>query len=191
MSTPYEILAAPFTAYLASANTAEPTDLTSTSGYTLIGTNGNANYDEDGVHLKHADKQSDFRGLGKTGVLKTWRQEEDLSVEFTVYDMTVENYAKALNNLAVTTIGASGGVTAAKSTPMLQGYDVALFALLLRSSYNALGDSFVTQYWIPVVAQAATPEPVFKKGEPAGLKFEFKALQDLTNGFGKYRIQTA
>jgi hypothetical protein len=75
---------------------------------------------------------------------------------------------------------------------MNQGYDVALFALLARSrSASPYGDAWNLQYWVPVCYQSDEPEVVYKKGEPAGLKVKFMALQDATNGFGVVRAQTA
>lgn len=196
MSTPYEILACPgLTAYTAVPNTAKP-DVGAVSGspftsYTKLGANGADNYDEDGVVVKHDQDIKTFRGLGKTGDLKAWREKEGLAVEFTIYDMTLEAYQKAMNNQAITTVAASSGISGSKAMPLLQGYDVQLFALLLRGNASPYGDGWNCQYWLPVVFQNESPQPVFKKGVPAGLKMSFMALQDSTNGFGKFEAQTA
>lgn len=193
MSTPYEVLAAPFDVWLAAANTAETQVDTAPSGsWTKLGANGADNYNEDGVTVTHEQNIETFRGLGKTGSLKAWRTEEDLKVEFTLHDVTIEQYKKALNDNSITTVAAGSGVPGSKRISNIQGYDVSLFALLARSrSASPYGDSWNFQYWIPVCYQSESPEPVYKKGEPAGLKLVFMALQDSTNGFGVVRAQTA
>ena len=192
MSAPYEIIAAPFTAYLAAANTAKPNvDTTPPVAWTKLGANGADNYDEDGVHITHDQNVEMFRGLGRTGAMKVWRTEEMVSVEFTVYDLTSDQYAKMLNNQTVTTVAAASGIPGAKKFNLNAGYDVTLVALLLRGGYSPYGDSWNTQYWLPVCWQDGNPEPTHKKGEPAGLKLSYKTIQDSSNGFGLYEAQNA
>lgn len=192
MSSPYEILAGPATVWVAAANTAETQIDTAPSGsWTKLGANGADNYDEDGVMIGHDQTLEQFRGLGKTGNLKTWRTEEDVRLEFTLYDITMEQYRKAINDNAITTVAAGVGVPGSKRISNAQGLDVALFAVLARVSYSPYNDGLNFQVWLPVAYNASSPELVYKKGEPAGLKFEFKAIQDQTNGLGVVRAQTA
>lgn len=192
MSSPYEILAAPMTIYLAAANTAEPdVDEAPGGSWTKIGTTGDGNYDEDGVQYHANQELSFFRPLGSTGRRKSWRTEEDPMLEFTVYDLTAEQYRKALNDASITTVAAGSGTPGSKRLSLKQGYDVTQFAVLARASYSPYGDGWNMQYWLPVCVQGGSPEPVFKKGEPAGLKFEMEVLDDPTNGFGVVRFQTA
>jgi len=51
-------------------------------------------------------------------------------------------------------------------------------ALLVRGNVSGYGDGFKSQYEIPVCFQSGSPEPVYTKGEPAGLALEFTALED-------------
>ena len=194
MSTPYEILApAGLTAYLAAANTTEPNvDATPPAAtWFKLGTNGTENYDEGGLSVKQGQSIKTFTGLGSTAATKAWRESEQQEVGFTMYDLTAEQYAKALNGVSVTTVVAAAGVPGSKWIPLLQGYEVTLFALLLRGNVSPYGDSMNLQYWMPMVYQAESPEPTSKKAEPMGLKLNWMNLKDLTNGFGKFRPQTA
>jgi hypothetical protein len=192
MSAPYEILAAPMDIYVAAANTAEPAvDAAPGGSWTLLGTTGDGNYDEDGVQITHAQELEFFRPLGSTGRRKSWRTEEDPKVEATVYDITAEHYRRALNDAAITTVAAGSGIPGSKRLALKQGYDVTTLALLLRADSSPYGDGWKMQYWIPLAVNASSPEPVYKKGEPAGLKFEWEVLDDVTNGFGVVRFQTA
>lgn len=193
MSAPYEILAGPVTAYVAAANTAiVQVDTAPGGSWTKLGTSGSDNYNEDGVTVTHEQTIEAFRALGTTGNRKAWRTEEAVMVEFTVHDLTAEQYKKALNDASITTTAAGSGIPGHKSIPMLQGHNVSLYALLLRTeSQSPYGDSMNAQYWVPVCYQDENPEVVYKKGEPAGLKFKFASLEDATNGFGVYDAQTA
>lgn len=192
MSAPLEIIAAPLTAYLAAANTAKPdVDDAPSGSWTKLGSNGSCNYDEEGLKVTHEQNVEYFRGLGCTGNLKAWRTEESLMYELTLYDLRVEQYAKVLNDLTVTTTAAGVGIPGSKDIDLLLGYDVTVFSILLRGSDSPYGDAYNVQYWSPKVVMDANPEPVWKKGEPAGLALKFTALQDATDGFGVFEAQNA
>lgn len=192
MSAPYEIVAAPMTIYLAAANTAEPdVDDTPGASWTKLGATGDGDYDEDGVQFHHNQELSFFRPLGSTGRRKVWRVEEDPMLELTVYDLTAEMYKLALNQQTITTVAAGSGTPGSKRFSLKQGYDVTQFALLARADYSPYGDGWKLQYWLPLCVNGGAPEPVYKKGEPAGLKLEVEVMDDATNGFGVVRFQTA
>lgn len=193
MPAPLEIFAGPFTAWLAVANTAEPLDLDTAPvvAWSKLGANGSLNYDEDGVTISNDEAIEYFRGLGGTGRRKAWRTEEDLMVSLKVYDLTAEAMAIATGN-TMTTVAAGASISGAKTVGLNKGPVVKTNALLLRSdSGSPYGDTFKTQLWIPVVSINSVGDIVFSKGEPAGLELEFAAMYDPTDGFGKFRAQTA
>ena len=193
MPAPLEIFASPFTVWRASAGTAKPLDLDAapSGSWSKIGTRGSDGYDEDGVTLSHDEALSYFRGLGKTGRLKAWRQEEDPAVDFKVYDLTAEAMAIATGN-TVTSTSAGASVSGAKSVNLAKGLTVATHALLIRSDAGSpYGDDYKTQLWIPLAVIDSVDTIEFKKGEPAGLAFSFAILQDDTNAFGEFRAQNA
>ena len=194
MATPYEIMAAPFTAWTAAANTTIPANMDAdpSGSYTALGANRSANYGEDGVTVGGDQTIATFSGLGKTGPLKAWRTMELRTVEFTVYDVRPETVTNALNRAALTTVASASGVSGRKEVSLLLGYDVATFCLYLKSdNYSPYSDSLYTDYWLPLCWQDDVPSMVWKKGEPAGVKMVVKTLQDLTNGFGKFRAENA
>ncbi len=193
MPAPLEIFAAPFTVWRAAAGTSKPVDLDAapSGSWSKIGTRGSDGYDEDGVTISHEEAMSFFRGLGKTGRLKAWRNEEDPAVEFKVYDTTAEAMAIATGN-TVTTTSAGASTSGAKSVNLHKGYDVEQHALLIRSDAGSpYGDDYKTQLWIPLAVIESVDSIVFKKGEPAGLAFKFAVLQDESNAFGEFRAQNA
>lgn len=187
MSAPYEIVAAPLTLYLAAVGTAFPAVNAAPAGtWTKLGTSGDKNY-EGGVTVTHEQTTTTFTPGGGTAPRKAWRTEEALRIAVTLVDLSPEQYAKILNDVAVTT---TAGPPATKDFNLLQGLDVARFALLARGKSPVL-DTVNAQYQVPIVIQSGNPEPVYQKGEPAGLAIEFMALEDAALGFGKLMIQTA
>jgi hypothetical protein len=190
--TPFEVIAAPYTIYIAPIATAQP-DVSQVPpvAWKKLGTSGNLNYDDSGVTITHDQTVVEWTPVGLTAPRKAFRTEEHVIVEFNLIDMTAAQYAYILNNATVATVVAGVMIGGASKVPLLQGPDVAQWALLARSDQSAAGPAWNSQYYIPVVFQNAAPAPVYKKGDPAGLKCEFRALYDATNGFGQYVSQTA
>ena len=75
-----------------------------------------------------------------------------------------------------------------------KGAQVATMALMLRSGVSPYGDAMSLQYELPNCFQSGNPQPAFRKGEPAGLEFEFTGLKDPNaateaESFGRLVIQ--
>jgi hypothetical protein len=197
MGAPFEIVAQPFTVYLAPTGTAFPDiDETPAVAWVKLGSSGDLNYTEDGVTLTHNQSIEKFRALGSTGPRKAFRTDEELHISLVVADLTLENYAKALEHNTVTTTAAGAGVPGSKKLGLSRGLGVERLALLVRSPNGPYGDGFAMQYEVPIAVQVAEPEVVFVKGEPAGLAFEFEALEDPAASvdeerFGRVVAQTA
>ena len=187
--TPYEVVAGPLTVYVAPVGTAFPAVNAAPGGsWFELGTNGTKNYDEKGVTVSHQQTLNPWRAAGGTGVRKVFRSAEDLLIEFELVDLTVEQYAKILNDATVTT---TAGPPATKSFNLQQGLTVKSFALLARGSSSAYGDTLPAQYQVPACYQAGNPQPIYAKGAPAVLALSFGALEDVTNGYGVYLAETA
>lgn len=176
---PFEIVAAPFTLWLAPVGTAFPAiDAAPAVAWIKVGTSGDRNYSDDGVTVAHSQNIEQARPVGATGPVKAWRTEEDLMIRLTLWDITLEQYAVALNGNEVSTTAAGVGTAGFKEIGLSQGQEVTAYALLARG-LSAYGDGYAAQYEVPRCYQSASPEPVFTKGEPAGLELEFTALEDL------------
>ena len=159
------------------------------ANWVKLGTSGSKDYDEEGVVLHAEQDIAEFFGLGGTGPQKAFRNREGFWVTFNLHDATLESFKQALNQSAITTLA---GPPAEKTIPLLQGATVVTRALLVRSSVSAYADSAnVTQLWIPLAYQRANLEAAFKKNEARGLAMDWRALQDVTNGFGKLHMPTA
>lgn len=192
---PFEIIAAPFSVYAAPVGEAFPLiDAAPAGNWALIGTSGDENYSEDGVTVVHSQTIEKVRTAGTTGGRKAFRTAEDMMVRLTLLDMSLEHYNKALNDNAVATTAAGVGTAGFKALNLYRGLDVALMALLVRGEVSPEGDSWKSQYQIPVCFQSGSPEPVFRKGNPVGLALEFDVLEDpsaasAAEKFGKLIVQ--
>lgn len=180
MSTePFSLIVGPFEVYLAPVGTAFP-DVDTAPGvaWSLLG-EGSKDITEDGVTVTHDQniEHDNFRGLGTTGSRKAVRTSEDLMIEFTLANLTLEQYSYAMNGASVVSTPAGSGTPGTRSIALHQGADVATFAMLVRGP-SAYGDGWNCQYQVPRCYQSDNPAPQFNKGEPAGLKFAFRALED-------------
>lgn len=191
-TAPFEIMAVPFTAYLAPVDEARPDLADAPAGnWAVLGTNSSKSITEDGVTITHEQTVERFYVVGSTAPQKAFRTQEELMAAFSIADMTAEQYAKVLNGPTVTDTAAGSGTAGVRDFNLLRGLDLQERGLLLRSAYSPYADAFEMQYWIPRCFQNGNPAPVFKKGEPAMLETEWVALesQTSTNGFGKFEAQ--
>jgi hypothetical protein len=170
-------------------------DNSPSGNWAKLGSSGKKDYSEDGITINHEQTLNQFRSLGSTGPRKVSRSEENLTVTGVLEDLTLEQYAKILNDVSVSSGTTSGSGADIKEITTRQGLDVSLFALLIRIP-NAYGDSWQAQVQIPRVYQSDNPSPVFSKDEKAGLAFTFTALEDENAStdaerFGKIVHQTS
>ena len=194
MAAPYELMAGPWTAWLADAATAEPADLDTAPpvDYVKLGASGSLNYSEDGITISEEQALEYFRGLGSTARRKAWRTEEDVMVGLTVHDFTAETIAIAKNGNAITSVAAGASTSGAKRVALYKGSQVTSYALLVRSDAGSpYGDEFKAQLWIPNVVVDSVGETSIEKGVPLGFAFSFAALFDDNDELGAFRLQNA
>jgi len=177
-SLPYEIIAAPFTVWFAPVGTAFPLiDAAPAAPWAKVGSSGDLNYLDEGVKVSHSQTMSLFRALGDAGSRKAFRTEEDLLIGLSLADLTLEQYAHALNSNPVTTVAAGAGTAGYKKLGLSRGFSVATMALLVRGP-SPYGEDWTLQFEVPRAAQTGNPEPVMRKGEPVALALEWTALVD-------------
>lgn len=176
-SLPYEIIAAPYDVWFAPVGTAFPdVEITPPAPWAKVGSSGNLNYFDEGVTVAHAQTIEKFRALGDAGSRKVFRTEEDLMVRLLLADVTLEQYAHALNSNTVTDVPPSTQA-GYRYIGLSRGFSVATVALLVKGPSPYLEDG-VLQFEIPRAAQSGQPEAVFRKGTPVGLALEWTALVD-------------
>jgi hypothetical protein len=188
-TSPFEIIAGPATVYLAPTGTAFPLiDAAPSGSWSQLGkTEGGVTvtYDYD-IELLMVDQNS--------GPQKAIRTEEHLIVAFSLAELSLEQYAKALNNATVTDTPPGGGTAGFRFFKTRQGFDVALFAMLVRGPSPYM-NAFM-QYEIPVVCQTGAPTISFVRDDKSVLELEWEAIEDRAaatdaDRFGVLRAQDA
>lgn len=180
MSTPYEIIAAPLTLWLAPVGTAYPLiNAVPAVAWVKIGTSGDNNYSDDGVTVSHNQSFEQARPAGSLGPRKAFRTEEDQVISLTLWDMTLEQVQLALGGVMPTTTAAGVGQPGIKKIGLSRGRSVKEYALLARGASPYQDETMSMQWEVPRVYQSGSPETAFKKGTPAGVALEFTALEDL------------
>jgi hypothetical protein len=187
--TPFEIIGAPLTLWVAPLGTAFPLiNAAPAVAWTRLGTNGDRSYENGGITVSHSKTYSKVRTAGASGPVKAFLDEEDLMFRVTLLDLTLEQYANALNGNIVTTVAPGVGVQGTKRIGLSEDVGVTReYALLARglSPYNEL---LSLQYEIPRCFQSGAPEVVFRKGQPAGLALTYEALENLSAATAQERF---
>ncbi|KKL94103.1 hypothetical protein LCGC14_1868020 [marine sediment metagenome] len=110
-----------------------------------------------------------------TGPIKAIRTEETIVVTFSFANLTLENYAKVLNDVSVASV-----VSQERSITLYQGPTVAQFAMLIRGDSPYEDD--VMQFELPVVSQTGSPSMSFTRDDKSVLETEWTTLEDQAAG---------
>jgi len=192
-----EIVISGATIYLAPAEETEPEiQATPAGNWATLGTSGADNLGEEGITVAHEQTLMFKRTLGSTGPVKVVRTEEDLKISGVLVDLTAEEYAKLLNDVTASDTAPDADTGGYRTITLRQGPAVDTFAVLIRGSFSAYGESYNSQYYVPIAVQSASPSPKFSKGESADLAFEFTAIENTDAGddkerFGSFKMQDA
>ncbi len=191
-SLPYEIIAAPGTIYRAPVGTQFPDpDVAPGMSWTKIGSSGPLNYTDAGITIGHPQTITPFRPLDAGGAIKQWRTEEDLIIRAVLVDLTLEQYAEALNQNTITTVDGFSKIG------LLRGVQVDECALLVRFDISPYRPDGTSQYEVPRASQQGQPEVVYNRGQsPAMIALEWRALIDLSatspdEQFGRFMAKLA
>lgn len=198
-TAPYEVIAAPYTLYVADVGEAFPAvNAAPGVNWTKVGTSGPLNYDRaEGVTVEHRQSVTPWRSAGDTGVRKNFRVEEDQIVRMKLVDITLEQYGLALNHNTITPVAAASGIAGTKKIGLSRGTQIVTKALLIRADVSPYGEDLAMQYEIPLAQQIASSQvSLSKPGEPAGLNLEWSTLVDVNAAsvderFGRLIAQTA
>lgn len=187
---PFNIIMTVGEIWVAPVGTAFPLVSAATPGgaWALLGTSGNLDYDEDGIHIIGEQTISEFVGAGSTVARKVSRTVEAIRVTAKLADMAVESLRRALNSNPITTVASSSGIPGSKAVPLYQGPDVNTVALLVRgqSPYSGDASSFL-HVELPNAYNGAGFDIANQKGVAEGYTLDFKGLLDPNNPTGTNR----
>jgi hypothetical protein len=194
--SPFEIIGAPLSVYIAPIGTAFPLiNVNPTGDWSLLGKNGDRSLSEEGVTVSHSKNYSNVRTAGSSGPVKAFLESEELMLRMTLLDLTIETYSRALNGNEVTTVAAGSGTAGFKRIGLSQSVGRTREFALLARGLSPEDETMNMQYEFPRVYESASPEPVFRKGgQGAALALTFMVLEDLQatdpeQRFGRYITQ--
>ena len=191
---PYEVVAAPLTIYLAPVGTAFPAIDADPSSFgvdwTLLGTEGDASYDESGVSVSHSETTNDFTPAGRTMPTKRFRTGEATLIKLNLVDVSAAGYAKVMNDAAVTTTAPSPSVAGSKKFSLYRGDQVNSFAVLARGVSSEMGSGNL-QYTISKAFVSVNGDVTWNKGVPAMLPIEILAIRHADTDEISLEIETA
>lgn len=180
MAAPEEILAFPLTVYLAEVGTAMPTvdadPADFDAAWAVLGTEGDLDYDDNGVTMSHSETTFDVTPAGSTMPVKRFRTAEDLLTKLNLLDVSAEQYAKCMNNSAVTTVASGVGVAGHKKFSLFRGDKVAQFAALLRG-VSPIDNDLNMQFEVPKCFVSVNGDVPFNKGVATILPIEIQMIR--------------
>lgn len=170
-TSPFEIIAGPADVYIAATGETFPdVDVDPAGGWLSLGET------EGGVKVTHNQSIEMLYTDQNTGPRKAIRSQEGLSIEFSLAELTLETYAKAMNDATVTNASGDSFAGTTRSMALYQHVDVAEFTLLVRGPSPYM-DAFM-DYRVPVVIQMGEPTLSFVKNDKAVFAVKFMALVD-------------
>lgn len=188
--TPFEIIGAPLTLWLAPVGTAMPlVSAAPSEDWIKVGTNGDRSYESGGVTTTHGKTYSKVRTAGASGPVKAFLDEEDLMFGVTLLDITLEQYQLALNGNTITTVAPGAGTVGTKKIGLSEDVGRTREYALLARGLSPYNEALAMQYCIPRCYQSGAPAVVYRKGGGgAGLALQFEALEDLTTETAQERF---
>lgn len=179
--SPFEIITSPLEVFIAPIGTAFPAlGAEPASEWSLLGTNGDRSIAEGGVTVAHDKSYNKIRTDGATGPVKATLQTEDLMFQLTLLDLTLEQYAMALNGNTVTETAAGSGTLGNKRIGLSQSPGRTREFALMARGLSPYDENLPMQYCVPRCYDSGSARPVFTKGGGAGLALELTALEDLS-----------
>ena len=187
---PFEVIVAPYTLYIAPgplAYSAFPNlDTTPVAPWTTVGTAGNKSYMNTGITVSQPQTIGTFVGAGSTAIRKAWRQTEEITIAFTLVDLSPAQYALQINNNAVSSTVATGGAPGDQHFEVFRGAGINAFALLLRG-VSPINEAYSAQYEVPYAYNAGNAAPVLSNQGPAGLAVEWHAVEAVAGQLATFR----
>lgn len=186
-----EVVAAPYDVWLAVVGTAFPAISANPAGaWFKVGSAGAENYDEDGIVLALSQAMNEWTGAKNTEASKVWRTADAKEVRVPLVDLSPNQFAKVMDDAAVTTVARAAGAAGQKFFDADRGITVAEFALLARG-VSSLGEQFTAQLEVKRCYQSADFEIAGKKGEPGKLECVFRTLKPAAAPSVRVRMQSS
>ena len=187
------MIVGPLALYFAAAIEALDSVAAAPSGnWALIGTTGDENYAEAGIVITLSQTLRQVFAVGATGPIKVTRQQEQLTVGFTLMDMSVAQFTKVMNNTAKST-DTSPNID---YIGLRRGADVTILSLQAWGELLSPSGAFDVAFYLPRCYQSADPAITFSKDATAELAVVFTALEHQAAAtdperFGRWIVETS
>jgi hypothetical protein len=126
--------------------------------------------------IQHGGALTYFYDNDHQGPVKAVRPQEDVVVAFTLVGLTLEHYARVLDQ--VSNVTSDAGPPATKRTPLKRGATPNEYALLFTGEAMSPYGGYPGMYVIPRGVFDGEPQPVYSAEGRASLECEFHALED-------------
>lgn len=186
-TTPYEIVVAPASIYVAPHGEAFPdVDEAPAGNWVLLGSNGKENMDPAGVTINQGQTVDLHTPYGTTAPVKATRSAESIMFSFTLWDLLAVEYARLVNHNTVTPTAAGSGTPGYDTVNIYQGFNVTNKAWLIRlEDGSPEGTGWNAQWEYPKGVIQGSPALSITKNAPIGLAFEVQVLFDTTESSGE------
>lgn len=189
---PYDIIAGPADVWVAGTGEAFPAidaSVDEAAGHWYY-----LGYTDGGIQITHNQDTTDLMVDQVTVPVKRMRTTEALTVEFSIASLSVDKYAKVMDDATVTSVASATGPPAVRGTQAFyfyRGVQITLLKMIVRAP-SPLSDG-IAQYEIPRVAQTGEPQMTYVRDNKAVLAVQFTAMADLSlpaeQRFGRYIAQ--
>lgn len=132
--------------------------------------------------IQHQGALTLLRTNKYNGPRKALRPEEGLIYTFTLVSLTLEHYARVLNNVA--NVVAAGGPPATKRIPLARGRFPTQYVLLAKAATLSPYAALPAQYVIPIVVFDGEPTATYSKSGMASLEIAATAITDDSQSAG-------
>jgi hypothetical protein len=168
---PYEQLVGPLTVYVGPVGETVPAvNATPAGNWVELGsTDGEQS-------IQHGGALTYFYDNDHQGPVKATRPQEDIVITFTLVGLTLEHYARILDQ--VSDVSSDAGPPATKTLPLKRGATPNEYALLFKGSALSPYGAYPGMYVIPRGVFDGEPQPAFSKEDRAALEVEFHVIED-------------
>lgn len=170
----------PYAVYIAPYGTARPPIAAAVHRpWILLGVHGPASMTEEGIRFSQPQTLNKVFALGVTPAVKAYRIQEEFDITFSLHDLTVEAYNRAINGVdsAVIRSQPTASRVGWNEMPLMRRGHVAEFAALIRMDVSPYDASFRSQFELYRAYNSADQAITLDKGSnPATLNFTLSTL---------------
>lgn len=153
-------------------------DDTPAGNWELLGTTGNEEYSEDGVHLQFTRQHVKHFTLGSTHPKKASITREELMVSLTLLDMDPDELSKAFNHNTVSSVAAGAAAGGYDWHGLSLNLTPTEKRMLIRMAYSPLLTGGNSQFELERVYAVGDYDMAFTKDGMVGAAMEFHCLED-------------